>query len=374
MNRIIKHYIQLFLCLCVSNLISAQFEVSASTLSGYESNILRVPDRLLIDDEIINDDELYQSSFYQDVIAYLKYTRESRKSEFNISAKPQRRFYFSESDSDRLLLDLKTSFKLDIGKTSSWQSEAQYYLKDQNGLDADENEVGASFAYNVLNFDSQLNFRLYRSNRSFVGVHYGKKTFDPTETREVSYHKYGVNLGFKNVKWKNHLLRSYGITSSFIQRKYDIGTRSEDDEFVTENRTWNYLNTRAFFKIELSKFWTLYPSLTYEKRLDQSNERFGYNEWTPKVYLAYEKDKFKMSISGSYTNRRFTDLTVNESELLTYDYIRCKVNLSYRLFNNISIISQAYYINRDSNNSDLSATTFRSYSNYYAGVGLKINF
>lgn len=362
------------LCLFLSNKAIAQMQVSTSTLSGYESNILRFPDQLLVEGELLGASELFKSSYFQDIKASIKYTKESRKSIFKISTKAQKRFYFTEAESNRLLADFKVNYKRYFSRYTSWENSAQYYIKDQNGLDADENEIGGSFGYKLFNMDSKLNFSLFKSNRSFISAHYGEKKFNPTETRNVSYSKYGLKAGFKNIKWRNHLLRSYGFTAAFIQRQYAIESSNEDDGFTSENRTWNYINTRAFFKIELTKEWTLYPSLTYEKRLDQSDTRFGYNEITPKIYLSYSGEKISASVSGSYTQRNFTDLVVNESDLLNYKYFRLKLNTSYKISNSWSIISQAYIVNRETNNASLNTVAFRSYNNYYVGFGLQFNF
>ncbi|NRB59615.1 MAG: hypothetical protein HRU50_06675 [Winogradskyella sp.] len=369
-----KHYILTLLCLVLSSFSYSQIDVSVSSLSGYESNILRAPNQIFIDDELLSEDEIYKSSFYQDIVGHLKYKKEARKSLFKISVKPQKRFFFSESESNRLIADFKLTYRLDIGKNSSWENSTQYFIKDQNGLDADENELGTTFGYNVVNLDSKLNFRLFENNRSFIGAHYGKKNFDPTETREVSYYKYGVNAGFKTVKWKNHLLRSSGINASFIQRQYNIETVNEDDDFNKEHRTWNLLSVRGFYKMQLSKTITIYPSLAYTKRLDLSDDRFGYNEITPKLYVSYSKEKLNLSLLASYAKRNFTDLIVNDNDLLSYDYLRLKCNTSYKFSNHWSFVSQAYFIDRGSNNENLSSMIFRSYNNYYLGIGLKYTF
>ncbi|MGV6832374.1 MAG: hypothetical protein ACWA5P_12530 [bacterium] len=369
-----RTYILLFFCLFSSQLMVGQFNLDVSSLSGFESNILRVPDQLLDDDELITSDELYRSSYFQDVIATLEYEKEMRTSVLNIFFKPQRRFFFSESDSDRLILNLKVNYTLDISKYKSWENEIQYYQKDQNGLDADENELGTTFAYNLVNVDSKLNFRLYKSNRSFIGLHCGKKNFDPTETREVSYHKYGITAGFKNIKWTNHLLRSFGFTSSLIQRKYDITSIDEDEIATNGNRTWNYINFKGYLKIEMIKGLILYPSISYENRIDQSDNRFGYTELEPKLFLSYKNERIDTSVSVSYSKRNFTDLIVNQNDLLSYDYIRLRFNLSYKVSDKLALIANTYFINRESNNNDLSAVTFRSYNNYYAGLGIRFAF
>ena len=369
-----KHYILIFLCLFLSKVSYAQFDLTASSSTGYESNILRSPSRIIQDDELLESEDIYRNSIYQDVMVNLKYRREARQSVFRLSAKAQKRFFYSESESNRLIMDLKAKYRLDLGETSNWENEVQYFNKDQNGLDADQNELGTTFGYNVLNIDSKFNFRFYKNNRSYIGLHYGKKNFDPTEIREVSYNKYGITMGFKNVTWHNHLLRSFGVNASFINRKYDINTLNEDDEFSLENRTWNYINARGFFKIELTKAWTIYPSVTYEKRIDDSDGRFGYNEITPKFYISYTNEKLDTNLSASYSKRNFTDLIVNDNDLLSYDYFRLKLNTDYKLSNHWSLTSQVYVINRKSNNVDLNSVTFRSYENFYAGVGIQFSF
>ena len=59
-------YYKLFLCLFVSSIMTAQIDFNASTLSGYESNINKVPSSLLSGGDLLEKEDLYMNSAYQD--------------------------------------------------------------------------------------------------------------------------------------------------------------------------------------------------------------------------------------------------------------------------------------------------------------------
>ena len=115
-------YYTLFLCLFVSSILSAQIDFSASTLSGYESNINKVPDILEVNGDVLEREDLYMSSAYQDLIFRFKYSKKWNKSSFAAYITPQIRYYFSEQDANQTILNtrLTTSMifvRISDGKT-----------------------------------------------------------------------------------------------------------------------------------------------------------------------------------------------------------------------------------------------------------------
>ncbi|WP_143569831.1 hypothetical protein [Tenacibaculum agarivorans] len=357
-----------FFCL----IVNGQFDVSVSSLSGYEKNINRITDRFLNDEnELLTSESLHQNSFYQDVGIEVKYTKRFRRSKFKVVFSPENRFYVMESSSNRLLINSKLFYTYDFSRKTQWKNNIQYKIRDQKGLDADANELSATFGYNLLNINSGLHFRLYKSNRSFITINYARKKFDPTETRRLSYNKYRINVGFKEIKRKRRLLRSYGFTLGFSNREYSIENHV-DEENTT--RTWNYVDLSAFYKIQFHEKLMLNSRLLYESRIDKTNAQFGYQQIKPALTLQYTSTKFMAKLVNSYTYRQFKSLRVNTNELLRYDYFRSRVEVNYMLSKKLSLLGEFSLIDRRSNNLDISATAFRSYHTNYVGVGLKYSF
>lgn len=369
-------YYTLFLCLFVSSFLSAQIDFSASTLSGYENNINKVPDVLEVNGDILEREDLYMSSAYQDLIFRFKYIKKWNKSSFAAYITPQIRYYFSEQDANQTILNTRLTYKYDIRKNFRWENSFQYKIKDREGQDLDQNELSVPFGYKLMNLNSGLRFRLYKNNRTFVRLNYGSKEFDNSNSRSVMYNLYGINTEFKNIKWRNHLLHSYGVRLGYTNRDYQITNFSDGSN---SNRTWTYIDAGVFYKLPISKQWYIQPELSYQKRTDKTNGIFGYSQIRPEVNISYESARFEINFMTSYTSRSFNNLNAsNEDEEvignLDYDYWRVRANMEYILNKRFSLVFDGYLIDRVSNNTDITTTAFRSYTNSYVGFGLKYNF
>ena len=249
-------------------------------------------------------------------------------------------------------------------------------IKDREGQDLDQNELSVPFGYKLLNLSSGLRFRLYKSNRTFVKLNYSAKNFDDSSTRSVMYHLYRIHGEFKNIKWRNHLLHSYGVRLGYTSRNYEITNFSDDSR---GDRTWNYLDVAVFYKLPINKQWTVEPEVSYQKRTDKTNTTFGYSQFRPELTLSYESAKFEAQINTSYTKRSFNNLTAQNSNnqtvgKLSYDYWRVKGAMEYSINSKVSAVFEGYLIDRNSNNTNVSTNAFRSYANSYIGLGIRYQF
>ncbi|MCD2258352.1 DUF2860 family protein [Psychroserpens luteolus] len=362
-----------FLFLFAIGLSSAQVDLSVNTLSGYEYNINRSPETLFEDSELVDKEDLIFSGFYQEIGVRLRYSKELKSGVFKAYLTPKRRFFIAEPELNLLLLRSGLKYTHTFKKKLKWESGINYTIKDREGLDLDENELSVPLGYNLLNVKSGLHLRLYKNNRTQFHLHYGKKNFNASENRTTSYNKYGVSVDFKTIYWKNHLLYSYGIAAKFFHRDYVTLNEEEASEI---SRTWQYINFELYYTISLNKKWTIKPSIDYQKRIDATNDRFGYNQIRAGLNLNFKSEKFKNSINFSYNNRRFDMLQAENNsgasiDNLKYDYLRVRYNADYKLNDKLSLISEAYLVNRASNNDNQNTTTFRSYQNFYVGIGLR---
>lgn len=204
-------YYPVILCLFLSSIVSAQIDFSATTYSGYERNILQVPDILEANGEVLEEEDLYANSAYQDLIVRFRYSKEWGKHSFAATVTPEIRYYFTESDLNQTIFDTRLSYKYNIKKNFRWENSLRYKIKDREGQDLDQVELSVPFGYKLFEASSGLRFRLYKNNRTFVKVNFLSKDFNNSSTRSVMYNLYGIQTEFKNIKWRNHLLHSYGI-------------------------------------------------------------------------------------------------------------------------------------------------------------------
>lgn len=370
-----KYYKVLFCLIFTSNLF-AQTDFKVSALSGFETNINRSPSSLEIDDELITKEDLHLNSFYQDVKLRFKFQKEWKYHSFSFLTTPEIRYYLSESDNNQKIFYGRLGHKYMLSRYTKWENSFSYKLKDRGGKDLDQNELNVPFGYNNYKITTGLRYRIFKNNRSFTQLIYGKKQFDRSETRRVQYNFYGLKTDFKNVKWVNHLLRSYGATLSYIKRDYSILNFEEDN---SDMRIWNYFDANLYYKIQLDNNWTFNSELAFQRRNDTNNNAFSYNQIKPELKITYEDARFLLSIGSSYAYRKFDKLTTstfngNTMNKLIYQYLRLKLKSQYNINNKLSLIIDGYFINRNSNNKNINSTTFRSYINNYIGIGLSYNF
>lgn len=369
-------YYPLLLCLFVSSILTAQIDFSATTYSGYEQNILQVPDLFEANGELLTQEDLYANSAYQDLLIRFKFSKKWEKHSFAAYLTPEIRHYFSESDLNQTIFNARLSHKYDIKKNFRWENSIRYKIKDREGQDLDQVELSVPFGYKLFELTSGLRFRLYKNNRTFVKLNFLSKDFDNSNTRSVMYNLYGINTEFKNIKWRNHLLHSYGIKVGYNSRDYKITNFSDNS---SGDRTWNYVDAAIFYRLPLSKKFYIQPELSYQKRMDETNDRFSYDQIRPELTLVYQSARFEAKITTSYTGRSFSNIIAENDEgddvgNLKYDYFRLRTQLEYNINNKLSLVFESYTIDRNSNNTDPTTQAFRGYINQYAGVGLRYNF
>ncbi|WP_298510136.1 hypothetical protein [uncultured Kordia sp.] len=361
-----------------SNTIYGQVQVSTETTTGFESNIFKAPNSLFSEDTdvLMQREALVTESLYQDALFKFSYRFKDRNYDFKFSMNPEFRYYFDAPNAKRLLLNSRANYTMKLKRRLEWESDVHFKLRDQKGQDLDQNELNTTLGYRQLNAFSGLNFRWYKNNRSFVRLEYRFKDFYNSNTRSIAYHRYGISTGFRHLDWKDGLLHSVGIEAGFYHRSYDIVSRATGQ---TSDRVWQYLNVALSYKLPLSQHWNLTTGFAYEKRMDRTNDEFGYNQFRSSIKLQYKAEKLNLRLTSSYSLRKFNELVAENSEenevgLLKYDYLRLRFLGSYQLNNNWSIIANGYLIDRASNNTNVNTTAFRAYNSYYAGIGIRYTF
>jgi hypothetical protein len=361
-----------------SNTIYGQIQVSTETTTGFESNIYKAPNSLFSDDTdlLMRRESLVTESLYQDALFKFSYQFKDKNNDFKFSMNPEYRYYFDATGANRLLLNTRANYTMRLKRRLEWESDVHFKLRDQLGQDLDQNELNTTLGYRQISAFSGLNFRWYKNNRSFVRVHYRYKDFYKSNTRAIGYHRYGISTGFRHLDWKDGLLHSVGIEAGFYHRSYDIVSRTTGQ---ASDRTWQYLNVALSYKLPLSQNWNLTTGFAYEKRIDRTNDEFGYNQFRPSIRLQYKTEKLNLRLTSSYSLRKFNELVAENSQkdevgLLEYDYLRLRFTGSYQLNENWSIIANGYLIDRASNNTNVFTTAFRSYNSYYAGIGIPYSF
>lgn len=373
---VIQYVLVIFLLTCQKSF--SQIKVSTATLTGYEANINRLPNTFF-NSVLLNEKDLHTNSFYQDVITKFSYSKSWKKNSIRIFAQPEARFYFSKiegSSMNQLILNTYLNYRYSFKKYLKWDTNLQYKIKDRKGLDLDENEFSTPLGYNLIDFSTKLNFKLHRKNSTFVRLNYGLKHFNDTDLRSTSYLEKGVNFEYKNSNRKKKIYNSYGVIGSYSKRDYLIEKLDTKEEI---ERSWEYLNVGIFYKLPVTRRMSVTSKFEFEERIDGFQNQFGYEELSPSLQIEYRKKKLDVDLSVSYANRKFKKLNarnINGTKIgtLEFDSFRTTMNISYKLNKKTYILSEGYFLKRESNNTNQNTTFFRSYINYYVGIGFQYKF
>ena len=366
-------YYQLSICLFLPFFLTAQINFTTTTLTGFELNINKSPKILVIEGEVIDKEELYLNSMYQDLNLQFKIFKKIKNNTIAFNFSTEIRYYFTEPEVNQLIFNSRIGHKFTIKKNFKWENNIQYKNKNRKGQDLDANELSLPFGYKIFKFNTGLRFRMSKNNRSLFRLNYANKKFDNSETRNVQYQLYGFENELKQIKWKNHLLHSYGILLGYNQRNYTI---SNFEEETTTNRIWSYIDVSSFYKLPLSKNWSIKTELNFQKRIDNSNDVFGYLEIRPELNINYENSRFLAKLMTSYAVRKLKNITARNPEEVTlgslqYNYFRIIGKATYNITSNFAAVAEGYLINRASNNTNINTNAFRGYSNNYIGIGIQ---
>ena len=356
--------------------ISAQFDISLGTSFGYESNINKSPNSFTENNILYKKEQLHLNSTFQDVFLDLKYAKKWKSNVLRASLSPEMRYYYSEPSSKITIINSRLKHTYFLSKKLKLESNLRYKIKDRKGADFEDIELRTPLGYNLFNLSSGIHFSLHKNNKTFTEFSYSKKNFDKSDIRKVEYNMYSLNIKYTNNLTTNNLNSTYGISLELHNRDYNINYFNENRN---NYRNWIYINLSAFYEIPITNNWNLKPAFYYENRIDKTDNTFGYSQIKPSLSINYSNEKFSTNFRTDLYIRDFKNLQAFDSNNLNIDnleYIYSKIitTSKYHLTNNSTLLLEAYYLDRKSNNTNINTQAYRSYTNYYIGTGFTYNF
>lgn len=355
--------------------IKTEFELE--TASGYAYNIFRSPSSFFDGDEVLNEDELYRSSFYQDISFKGMFTKSWENQSLSLRVNPRGRLFYSDSDATYYTIYSRLRYENEISNKTKLQVTSHYNYRDREGENLDDNELRTPLGYRHYDISAGLFFRLYRQNRSFLKVEYGNRNYQDGETNDLKYDYYSVQTVLRNVFKKPAGWHSYGIEVEYEKRLFD--RTYYEDPTLNETRDWSYLTLEPFYRWPITNKWRLRGGLEWSKRTDNDNGTFTYNQLRPSLELRYKTESFMVEAVGSYANRDYEQLNATNTNgevlgKLNLKYYRLRANMDKKIGKNLYLTATAYTTNRVSNRTNGTTTAFRSYDYFYGGIGLKYRF
>lgn len=377
-----KLSIILFLFLPV--LLSAQNQLSGyiSQQLGMEKNPLRNPSSLFNEDgELFESQELTPLLFQSNTNFYLRWQRKWEKVSFGLKPKLSYVWYPSMTETNLLRVNLEQQLSFKLTKKWTLYQTAFWQKRQRNGADLAEEVFTLPRSYNQKGLSAGLQ---YKWNKHWL-VDWENtilnRQFFTEEDTETFYNGWKSSLELKG-RWKKaDVLKKFYARLQYEQRNWErIRFFEEEEEEEEEIEVLSttlmiYSRFRTGVSLALNDQLEWSPYLEILNR-NSSVNRQDYMNYKLGFALSWEKDEFSVDWKPAVSRRIFASLSPDSSSSanLAYWYWSNSLQLNYQLASNWEVYLLWSHMNRDSNFDLEDARTFRSYQQYYIGIGVKFRF
>jgi len=373
MNQINFFIITLLILISEVSFSQSKNTFITETQAGYEYNYFRSPDEVRIGAEVLTENDLISSSFYQDLELRYKYQYKRNKNRFRISANPFSRIFYENMDDSYWSLDMNTKYDYKFSRRTVLLLEARFKRMNREGLGGDQDVLINPLGYTNYGGNLGIRFSPFTNNNLTVEGFYNFKNFDAFGVRDLQYHEFGAQVSSVQTFKIHKLKHKLGVTAYIKKRLYD--TFNASDIETDGERDWDYLKGTLFYTLPISNTLEVKPSVVYYMRIDNSTNRSGFNQYGPGIALKYDNNKTKLRGTCSFIVRDYTDIEARDTEgllgeKLKYEYANFQFNGSQKIAGGLSVTATLFSRIRSTNYTDIDARSFRNYRNQYAGVGI----
>ena len=348
--------------------------------TGYESNVFLNPPSLIVEDEEIGKDELWQNGTFQRLFLNTSFVLDTLSYRLRIKANAGASRYQTEVEANRHTYDLGIAYRRKIGKRKYLEIAPEYNRRQRDGVNEADAVLRTPFSFRQLIVP--LHFDYYVGNRAWLKTQAGYlyKDYDRVEGEQLYYTSPFVQVALSK-KWLGRLAtKKLTLMVRNQWRTYtDIELSSGNGElpiFENEQRNWNYRGIDTEFEfIDKDEKYRVLLGL-YHLRLTDVDGAFGYMQISPAIQLRYALSRLTLDAEFRYSLRNYTDLAPgrDNDNLLRYDYLRAGVGVDYAFKANIKAFIKARIINRESNSPNLSSIGFRDYLTGLIELGTVVKF
>lgn len=338
--------------------------------AGYEYNYFKSPNELMVDGVLLDENNLISSSSYLDVSLDYAYHYKWKANRIRISMSPFARLFQENRDDSYWSFDIAAKYDHKLSKRTKFLASLNFERMNRDGLDGAQDVLVNPLGYTNYGATAGLELKPFKKNKSRIQGFYNFKNFDAYGVRDLEFNEYGVQLSSKQGFRPGRYEHAFGLTTYYKKRLYN--TFNAEDNPQNGQRNWDYSKVTTFYELPLGANFELTPQLIYYGRFDRMENRSGFNQYGPGLRLRFDNDKTKISALVKYQVRDYTKIQAPGSEtLLQYKYTDFSVSFEHQLpIEGLYFTGTAYNRFRETNTIDLSARSFRGYTNQYVGVGL----
>lgn len=365
---------------CLLHLLApAQTEVknkikfSTQTQVGYEYNFLKSPDKLIVDDVLLQAKDLVLSSVYQDIDVKFQYNIRWNKSEFNTQIRPIYKVYYQSMEDSYWNISVISKYNRNLSKNLNFLIRATYKKIIREGLDNDQDFIVNPLGFSSYGLVTGLQFQPLKNNKTTLGFLYNYRDFDATDIRDTNINEIGIYLNTEEQLVIANKIHSFGFKAFFKNITHE--TIILENQSLNRKRKWNYFKLNPFYQIAINKRIKVAPSFIYSSRIDKESTS-SFTIFGPELKLKWMNQKTLATFTFSYLSRKYKDIYAQDSlgvidEKATLNFVSFNVKAEHKLTKKIRLNASIFSRIRNTNNTSHRSRSFSHFRNQYAAIGLK---
>ena len=362
------------LLLSAVSIAQVKHSFEAETEAGYEYNYFRSPGEVHQNGQIFTASDLIESSIYQDIRLDYDFRKRWGKNRIRFSASPWARLYYENLEDSYWSLSTNVKYDYRLNRDTRILGEVSFKRRNREGLGGDQDVLINPLGYSNYGVKAGARFEPIQKNKTTVLAFYNFRDFDEFGVRDLQYDEFGIQFRSEQEFEVNNLEHEYGITGYVRKRLYD--TFNASNVITAGERDWDYLKLTGYYNFPISKNFKIRPSYEYFVRVDNKNSRSNFNQFGPSIRLRYDNKKTTVRSTFRYLTRNYTNLEARDNngllgENIKYNYALFNLDAEHQLESGLILTATVYSFIRDTNFTDVTARSFRGYTNQYAGVGVK---
>ncbi|MCF6365453.1 MAG: hypothetical protein L3J35_04550 [Bacteroidales bacterium] len=351
---------------------------------GYESNIFRAPDRLILRDgsELTGSDMILSDSYFDfDYDLYFKY-RIKKKHTLRFHNSFWNRRYSNYNVLNQKKFNVRFNYEYRINKKMHLGLKYRFDRVNKIATSVLGDELTRLYSYKMNRADLYFYYRISKNTDIELNSSFGKRLYDTT---------FGIlPLDYNDEKIDIRLRHDFKIKKLELKANLDIGySKKMFSEIIASDmygkelnnyplRLWNYYFGKFYVRGIFADVFEIKPFIAYKSKDDLFEDYYSYNSISFGINFGYNTEKLNIDLTPEYKTlnyliRTAPDPNITNDPLLAYKYMSFKFKGSYEVYPGVLLSFEFRNKNRESNTLDFTRKTRRSYNYYEVMGGIIIN-
>lgn len=383
-----------------SKAVAQNLKMDVHYSSGYEYNLFHSPETYMDDNGVMfSKEDLIKNSEFASQGVNLSYKKKNENGYWYFRGSADNTLFMKHKEANTS--GVQGRFGRNQKITKNFTSNTQFRLRRENrlGLNILGDELFTVFSFKQYQANQTLAFKLSKELELEFGGEIYFKDYDPLENPHGSSldqieHTISTTVNYKpRSKSVKKFVKEFSVSFDHREKQYQDWVNYEivdlmadptnptpfypfDSLYTYPFRRWEYNTYRFRYSLPLNKDLEAKLDFRIQSRADSSSGDFGFDDKKVGLRLKWEKEKWAISGSTSYTARNYTYRRAEQDTImvlpnLRYTYLRSNLEVSYEIEPGVSLQFNYDLINRGSNTTAIDRRTRREYFNTLASLGLR---